>query len=135
EMDKQIVEIEQLLMNNPHFSTAVLRLAALIGEDRHPVRYIVQRDIVEDANDPVNMVHRIDIIRFINKMAEQPIPTEIFNIVAPVPLNRREFYTREAARLGLSPLPIFKDNPEADMRKVVGRRISERYGLEYLYLL
>lgn len=135
EMDKQIVEIEELFMHNPHFNTSVLRLAALIGGDRHPVRYIVQREVVEDANNPVNMVHREDIIRFIDKMVELPIPNEIFNLAAPIFLNRRDFYTREAARLGLSPLPVFKDNPEADRRRVSGGKISERYGLEYLYLL
>lgn len=135
EMDKQIVEIENMLLNNPSFNASVLRLGGLIGEDRHPVHFIVKREVIEDANNPVNMVHRKDIIRFVEKMTEQEIPNEIFNIVAPIQHNRRDFYTQEANKLGLYPLPQFIDNPNADMRKVSGEKISDRYGLDYLYLV
>src|SRR5690554_7349448 len=94
-MDKQIFEIENLLLNNPKFNATILRLGGLIGEDRHPVKFIVKKEVVEDANNPVNMIHRNDIIRFLEKIVEQPIPNEIFNIVAPIGLNRRDFYTKE----------------------------------------
>jgi len=135
EMDQQIIAIENLLLNNPNFNATMLRLGGLIGEDRHPVRFIVRKPVVEDANNPVNMVHRNDIIRFVEKMVEAKIPNEIFNIVAPIKLNRRDFYTQEANKLGLSPLPQFIDNPNADLRKVSGEKISKRYGLDYLYLM
>lgn len=135
EMDKQIFEIENLLLNNPNFKATILRLGGLIGEDRHPVRFIVKREIIEDANNPVNMIHRNDIIRFVEKIVNEPIPNEIFNIVAPIPLNRRDFYTQEAKKLNLFPIPKFVDNPNADMRKVNGEKITKRYDLEYLELL
>ena len=135
EMDQQIFEIENLLLNNNNFNTTILRLGGLIGEDRHPVRFIVKRENVDDANNPVNMVHRTDIIRFVEKIIENEIPNDVFNIVAPVNLNRRDFYTQEANKLGLSPLPNFTDNPNADMRKVSGEKISKKYGLDYLYLV
>jgi len=135
EMDKQIFEIENILLNNPNFNATILRLGGLIGEDRHPVRFIVKKEIVEDANNPVNMIHRSDIIRFFEKIVEQPIPNEVFNIVAPIGLNRRDFYTQEARKLNLSPIPKFVDNPDADMRKVNGEKITKRYNLEYLHLV
>lgn len=135
EMDQQIFEIENLFLNNQNFNTTILRLGGLIGEDRHPVHFIVRKDIVTDANNPVNMVHRTDIIRFVEKIIENEIPNDVFNIVAPVNLNRRDFYTQEANKLGLSPLPNFTDNPNADMRKVSGEKISKKYGIDYLYLL
>src|SRR5690554_1793929 len=135
EMDKQIFEIENLLLNNPNFNATILRLGGLIGEDRHPVRFIVKKEVIKEANNPVNMTHRSDIIRFLEKIVEQPIPNEIFNIVAPINLNRREFYTREAQKLNLSPIPKFVDNPDADMRKVNGEKIAKRYNLDYLELL
>ena len=135
EMDKQIFEIENLLLNNPNFNATILRLGGLIGEDRHPVKFIVKKEVVEEANNPVNMIHRDDIIRFLEKIVEQPIPNEIFNIVAPISLNRREFYTREAEKLNLSPIPIFVDNPDADMRKVNGEKIAKRYNLDYRHLV
>lgn len=135
EMDKQIIEIENLLLNNNNFNATILRLGGLIGEDRHPVHFIVKKDVVEDANNPVNMVHRNDIIRFIEKIVANNLTNEIYNIVAPIKLNRRDFYTQEATKLKLSPLPIFTDNPNADMRKVCGEKISKKYDLNYLYLV
>lgn len=135
EMDQQIIAIENLLLQNPNFNTTILRLGGLIGDDRHPVRFIVKREIVEDANNPVNMVHKKDIIRFVEKIVENEIPNDIFNVVAPIEQNRRDFYTQEANKLGLSPLPKFVDNPNADLRKVNGEKISKKYGLDYLYLL
>lgn len=135
EMDKQIFEIENLLLNNPKFNATILRLGGLIGEDRHPVKFIVKKEVVEDANNPVNMIHRNDIIRFLEKIVEQPIPNEIFNIVAPIGLNRRDFYTKEALKLNLSPIPKFIDNPKADMRRVNGEKITKRYNLDYIYLV
>jgi len=135
EMDQQIFEIENLLLNNKKFNTTILRLGGLIGEDRHPVHFIVRKEVVDDANNPVNMIHRKDIIRFFEKIIDHEIPNDVFNIVAPINLNRRDFYTQEAAKLGLSPLPNFTDNPNADMRKVSGEKISKKYGLDYLHLL
>ena len=99
------------------------------------MQFIVKKEIVEDANNPVNMVHRKDIIRFMEQIVTDDIPNEIFNVVAPIKHNRRDFYTREANKLNLSPIPNFIDNPNADMRKVNGEKISKRYGLEYLYLV
>jgi len=135
EMDQQIFEIENLLLNNQNFNATIIRLGGLIGEDRHPVRFIVKRENIDDANNPVNMIHRTDIIRFLEKIIENEIPNDVFNIVAPINLNRRDFYTQEAAKLGLSPLPNFTDNPNADMRKVSGEKISKKYGLDYLHLM
>ncbi len=135
EMDRQIIEIENLLLNNNNFNATILRLGGLIGEDRHPVRFIVKREKVDDANNPVNMIHRNDIIRFFEKIIENEISNDVFNIVAPIELNRRDFYTQEANKLRLSPLPKFTDNPNADLRKVSGEKIAKKYGLDYLYLL
>ncbi len=135
EMDKQIFEIENLLIHNPNFNATILRLGGLIGEDRHPVTFIVKREVIEDANNPVTMVHRSDIICFLERIVGQAVPNEIFNIVAPIRLNRRDFYTQEAQKLNLSPIPKFVDNPHADMRRVNGEKITKRYNLEYVHLV
>jgi nucleoside-diphosphate-sugar epimerase len=134
DMDRQIFDIEQALLHHPSFKATILRLGALIGGERHPVRYIVQRPVVTEANNPVNMIHRDDIIRFVNSMLAQPLPNEVFNVVAPIYSSRRDFYTQEAQQLGLSPLPLFTDNPEADMRRVNGEKIAQHYGLAYEWL-
>ncbi|HTN18543.1 MAG TPA: NAD(P)H-binding protein [Chitinophagaceae bacterium] len=134
DMDRQIFDIEQALLSHPSFNATILRLGALIGGERHPVRYIVQRPVVSEANNPVNMIHRDDIIRFTERIISTAIPNEIFNVVAPILQDRRSFYTQEAQQLGLSPLPLFTDNPDADQRRVIGAKIAQRYGIGYEWL-
>ncbi|MBL7713461.1 MAG: NAD(P)H-binding protein [Chitinophagaceae bacterium] len=134
DMDRQIFDIEQVLLSHPSFNATILRLGALIGGERHPVRYIVQRPEVTEANNPVNMIHRDDIIRFMDRIVAAAVPNEIFNVVAPILQDRRSFYTQEAQQLGLSPLPLFTDNPHGDQRRVIGDKIAQRYGIEYEWL-
>jgi len=133
-MDRQIVEIENQLLQNAFFSTCILRLGGLIAEDRHPVHFLAKRDVIEEANEPVNMVHREDIIRFIEAIVKQPVPNEIFNIVAPVLEDKRTFYSKAAKELDIA-LPPFKDNPNPKMRRVIGSKIAERYDTAYYNLV
>lgn len=133
-MDKQIIEVENHLLQNTLFNTCILRLGGLIGEDRHPVYFLAKRDVIEEANEPVNMVHREDIIRYIEAIVKHPVPNEIFNIVAPVMEDKRTFYSKAARELNVT-LPPFKDNANPKMRRVIGSKIAKRYDIAYYNLV
>lgn len=134
EMDLQIMEVENYLLNQSAFQTTILRLGGLIGEDRHPVRFLAQRSEIQDANEPVNMIHQKDIIRFITRlMVLKKSSNEIYNIVAPILEDKRNFYTKEAERLGLK-LPPFIDNSAPKYRRVDGSKITRATGLNYEYM-
>ncbi len=134
EMDRQIMEIEDLLLKNPAFNATVLRLGGLIGEDRHPVTFMALRPEIAEANEPVNMVHRDDIIRFVQKLVKKRLPNAVFNVVAPVLDDKRMFYTKAAKEFKVA-LPAFAESAAPKMRRVDGTRIVKYTGIDYSRLV
>lgn len=85
----------------------ILRLAGLIGEGRHPGRFFSKSSSVSNANWPVNLVHRDDVIRFLEKVIQTKSAQSIFNVCADKHPSRQEYYTNRISELNL-PLPVFK---------------------------
>ena len=115
ESGKQLVEVEQLLLDNPHFQTIVLRFGGLIGEDRHPIKYLAGKENVENPDGPINFIHQEDCIGIILEILKQLLDSArsdnktdkiIFNAVAPQHPTREEYYHKKAKNMNL-PLPIF----------------------------
>ena len=109
ESGKQLVEAEQLLQSNTNFKTTVLRFGGLIGEDRHPVKFLAGRLNLDNPDAPINLIHQEDCIGIILKIIELNSWNETFNAVAPFHPTRSVYYTQKAMDLNLA-LPKF--NPE-----------------------
>jgi nucleoside-diphosphate-sugar epimerase len=109
ESGKQLVEVEQLLQSNTNFKTTVLRFGGLIGEDRHPVKFLAGRVNLDNPDAPINLIHQEDCIGIILKIIELNSWNETFNAVAPFHPTRSAYYTQKAIDLNLV-LPKF--NPE-----------------------
>jgi nucleoside-diphosphate-sugar epimerase len=101
ESGKQLLLAEVLLKEDQHFQTTVLRFGGLIGEDRHPVKFLAGKESLENAASPVNLIHRNDCIAIIEKIIDQAKWNEIFNAVAPFHPTREEYYTQKAQELQL----------------------------------
>lgn len=52
------------------FSCAVLRLAGLVGEDRHPISTLSKKSNIANGKDPVNLIHREDVIQAISAVLQ-----------------------------------------------------------------
>lgn len=111
ESGKQLVQAEQLLQSNPNFKTTVLRFGGLIGEDRHPIKFLAGRKNIENSNAPINLIHQRDCIGIIMEILRQAQNdklewNETFNAVTPFHPSRKEYYTQKAIDLNLD-LPEF----------------------------
>ena len=115
ESGKQLVQAEQLLQSNSNFKTTILRFGGLIGEDRHPIKFLAGRKNIENPNAPVNLIHQEDCIGIILKIIEKGLRqaqtdklvwNETFNAVTPFHPSRKEYYTQKAKDLNLA-LPEF----------------------------
>jgi nucleoside-diphosphate-sugar epimerase len=111
ESGKQLVQTEQLLQSNPNFKTTILRFGGLIGEDRHPIKFLAGRNNIENPNAPINLIHQDDCIGIILKILGQAMNNklvwnETFNAVTPFHPSRKEYYTQKAIEFNL-PLPEF----------------------------
>ena len=117
ESGKQLLETEQLLQNNINYKTTILRFGGLIGEDRHPVKFLAGRENLENPNAPINLIHQEDCIGIINAILSQHVWGETFNAVTPYHPTRAEYYTQKAVELNLA-LPKFTTDSNSN-RKII----------------
>ncbi|WP_298395572.1 SDR family oxidoreductase [Flavobacterium sp.] len=115
ESGRQLLEAEQLLQSNNNFQTTIIRFGGLIGEDRHPIKFLAGRKNIENPEGPINLIHQIDCIGIIEEIIKKGLRqaqsdncNEVFNAVAPFHPTRKEYYTQKAIELNL-PLPEFDD--------------------------
>ncbi|PWA06578.1 SDR family oxidoreductase [Flavobacterium psychrotolerans] len=106
ESGKQLFQAEQLLQNNRDFKTTIVRFGGLIGEDRHPIRFLSGRDNIDNPEAPINFIHQDDCIGIIQKIIETNCWGETFNAVSPFHPSRETYYTQKAIGLNLA-LPKF----------------------------
>jgi len=106
ESGKQLLLSEKILQNNPNFETTILRFGGLIGEDRHPVKFLAGKENLENPDAPVNLIHQNDCISIIEEIIKQSKWNEVFNATAPFHPTREEYYTQKAKEQNLV-LPKF----------------------------
>lgn len=113
---RQILAAEQHLLNSGISNIDILRLGGLYCAERHPVSRLVQKQNILGGNRPINIVHRNIAVESLFQTAFNPGGRRLKNIIEPRHPTRREFYTEEAAKLGL-PAPDFA--PDDSVGKII----------------
>lgn len=130
ESGKQLLLAEALLQKNQNFETTILRFGGLIGEDRHPVKFLAGKENLENPDAPVNLIHQKDCIRVIEEIIHQSKWNEVFNAVAPFHPTREEYYTQKAKEQNLN-LPKFSAE-KSNIKKVISSEKVEN-NLKYQF--
>ncbi|MDQ3393559.1 MAG: SDR family NAD(P)-dependent oxidoreductase [Bacteroidota bacterium] len=108
---------EELLKKKLNEKLLILRCGGLMGYERVPGKYFAGKIGVRGGNNPVNYVHRDDVIRIILKAEEDNVCGETFNVVAPVHPLKKEVALKTIRQFNLSP-PQFEDE-KANHNKLV----------------
>ncbi len=103
---KAHIEIERYLSQLYGNRSAILRLAGLVGADRHPAKHLAGRVGIEDGNRVVNLVHLNDVIATIEQIIHQNAFGHTFHLCAKAHPMRKDYYPYAAQRLDL-PVPLF----------------------------
>lgn len=104
---KQMVQIEQTLLQAAIPHRDVLRLGGLYASERHPLQNLLRKNqAISGAHQWVNMVHRDRVVAGILRAMQTPNGARVRHFVETPHLRKRDFYQREAQRLGL-PVPIW----------------------------
>lgn len=127
ESGRQLVQAEQLLQSNPNFKTTILRFGGLIGEDRHPIRFLAGKKNLDNTNAPINLIHQKDCIGIILKIIELDCWNETFNAVTPFHPSRKEYYTQKAINLNLA-LPEFNHESATFGKTILSTKIENVLG-------
>jgi nucleoside-diphosphate-sugar epimerase len=132
ESGKQLLLAEAILQKNQNFETTTLRFGGLIGEDRHPVKFLAGKENLENPDAPVNLIHQNDCIEIIQEIINQSKWNEVFNAVAPFHPTREEYYTQKAKEQNLI-LPKFSTE-KSNIKKVISSEKVEK-SLSYQFRL
>lgn len=117
ESGKQLLEAEKILQNNSNFRTTVIRFGGLIGEDRHPIKFLAGKENLENPEAPINLIHQLDCIGIITEILEKNCFGKTFNAVSPFHPTRKVYYSKKALELNL-PLPKF-DESKPSVGKII----------------
>ncbi len=127
-----LAELERWLHELPNTSVDILRLAGLVGADRHPGRFLAGKVDVKGGSQGVNLVHQDDVIGAIQLLLKLPKGGHVYNLCVPAHPTKRDFYPALAEQLNLAP-PQFAAEAEQGGRLVDGSRICNELGFEYQY--
>ena len=135
ESGKQLVIAETLLQSNPNFKTTVIRFGGLLGDDRHPIKFLAGRTNVENSDAPVNMIQREDCIGIIEKTLDFARDdnwewNQNFNAVAPQHPTRKEYYHKKAELFHL-PLPTFAEDSESKGKIIYSKKVETILGYSF----
>lgn len=96
-----LLEVEQLLLNDPKFKTTVIRFGGLYGPGRPVGRFLAGKKGLSGGDKPVNLIHQQDCVRVVSEIIGHDVRGEIFNAVSDCHPTRKALYTAAARRAGL----------------------------------
>ena len=103
---KQLIEIEQMLQNNPNFKTTILRFGGLVDETRHPSSMLSGRKNVSNPKAPINLIHKEDCIAIIKNIIKNKHWNITLNAAYPKHINKDTYYSEDCKRKKL-PIPEY----------------------------
>jgi nucleoside-diphosphate-sugar epimerase len=96
-----MLDLENAFVQRKEFRTTVLRLAGLVGGERHPAKFLRGSGIMKNPDSPVNMIHRTDVIGIVQKVIDQKKFGATLNVCTPEHPKRKDFYNTAAKSYGV----------------------------------
>ena len=128
------LEYEEALREIYGSKMTVLRLAGLLGKNRHPGRFLAGKVDVPNPQSPVNMAHQGDVVRFIVELISRKISSDVVNLCHDNHPMRQVYFRSASLALGLEP-PTFSQQ-QISNPKVVNNALSKSlFGFEYEFPL
>lgn len=104
ESGRQLLAVEQLLLEQTSFSSQILRLGGLVDQDRHPAKSLARREMIPEPQAPINLIHRTDAIGLLDHLPTKAHWQGVYHGVVPWHPCKKDYYTQAAQELGLGPL-------------------------------
>lgn len=129
---RALLKAEQLLQEYFQHNTTILRLAGLVGYDRLPGRFLANKTEVKGGEAPINVIHQDDCIGLIAAIIGQQQWGKVYNGCADKHPLRKDYYTRAAEKIGLTP-PTFIHEDAPAFKMVSNQKTKEELGYQYKY--
>ena len=126
---KALVKVEAMLREALTDRLTIVRLAGLVGPDRHPGRFFKEQ-IYPNGDAKVNLVHQTDCVNAIQLIIKNEAFGKVYNLASPDHAIKKDFYPKAAAKLGKN--VSFEEGCAPNTYKVVnGNWIVEDLGFQY----
>ncbi len=133
------VPSEQVQYSANKKSSYVLRLAGLVGPNRHPGKFLLNGRMLKSPEAKVNLIHQQDVIGLILSILSESIECGIFNGVSSTHVSKKEYYQTAAHALCLDP-PCFEevsvaqtDEANSKARVILGDKAEANLGYQFHY--
>lgn len=110
-------------------SHVIIRLGGLIGEDRHPGKVLAGRKNIANGESPVNLIHQMDIVRFIQEIIRIEYTPKLYNLVFPSHPTRAEYYQNYARKFHLEEPTFITSDPKGKI--VTDRNVLSIFEFKY----
>ena len=128
---KALITAENLLKAHFRSNLTILRLAGLIGPNRHPGNFLSEKRTLRSPNVPVNLIHREDCIALIENIIKKDCFGHVINGCSSKHPVREQFYNNAANKLSLEE-PNFDKSPNTSDYKIVDNTKSKQL-LDFTY--
>ncbi|MGB6036977.1 MAG: hypothetical protein WBG42_11965 [Cryomorphaceae bacterium] len=128
-----LFEAEQRFLSVSSCETCILRPAGLVGGERHPAVFLAGREGVSGRKNPINLVHRDDLIALTSAiLGADELAGRVFHAAAAGHPSKEEYYQTMAAKMNLE-IPCFNQNDETEGKEVDAEWSKEQLGVKFKY--
>lgn len=132
EKTKVLQSAEQVVLNFYRKSN-VIRLAGLVGPNRHPGKFLLAKKTLSNSTAPVNLIHQEDAVGLILSLLTPTSPEGIFNGVSDTHVTKAIYYQTAAKSLNLE-LPTFSDEYTIESTRIVsGDKAKQQLDYSFVY--
>lgn len=130
---KTLVELENWLHALPSTRVDIVRLAGLVGPQRHPGRFLAGKTGLDNGSHGVNLVHLDDVIEAISLLLHTPGEGRTYNLCAGEHPSRDSFYPAVSRLLDLTPPTFLAAETQSRGKIIDGSRICQQLDFYYRY--
>ncbi len=129
---QQLVDLENLFLNNTHFSTNIIRFSGLLGGSRNPGNFFKPDRVVQNGLAPINLIHLDDCIGIISAILKNNHWNEVFNASADSHPTRKEFYTAASIQNKKTPA-TFLENTDFSFKVISNEKIKRILNYQFIH--
>jgi nucleoside-diphosphate-sugar epimerase len=124
-----LFEAENIFRNLENIKTCVIRMAGLIGPNRHPGRFFSGKENIPNGLASVNLIHLDDCISIIKWVIEKEIWGETINAAAPSHPTKAAFYDLAAQKYNQTSAKFI--NEAKEFKTVSSEKLIKTYNYQF----
>lgn len=122
--NKVLFKAEKYIQSCDIKEKLILRLGGLTGYERMLARFFAGKSELAGGNEPVNLIHRDDVISAILFLLNKKTESVVLNVCSPMHPTRKELYTYLCKQFNLDK-PDFSEEKHTDWKKISTDKLSE----------